>query len=60
MILTAVYYMFITGEVFNPSDLFKIDMPQAMSKTQKEKAINKALKFLITKGVISGSDSTVT
>ncbi len=28
MILTAIYHIFNTGEVWNPSDLYKIDMPQ--------------------------------
>ena len=59
MILTAVYHMLTTGEAFNPCDLYKIDMPQTMSESQKEKAINKALNFLIAEGVISGSGSTV-
>lgn len=27
MILTAIYQMLSTGEVWNPSDLYKIDMP---------------------------------
>ena len=30
MILTAIYHMFTTGELFNPCDLYKIDMPQEM------------------------------
>jgi len=30
MILTAVYNMFVTGEIWNPSDLYKIDMPHEM------------------------------
>jgi len=34
MILTAIYHMFTTGEVFNPSDLYKIDMPQEMLQKQ--------------------------
>ena len=39
MILTAVYHMLDTGEEWNPSDLYKIDMPQEMLEKQKEKAI---------------------
>jgi transposase len=30
MILTAIYHMLVTGEEFNPSVLYKIDMPQEM------------------------------
>ena len=59
MILTAVYHMFVTGEVFNPSDLYKIDMPQEMLEKQREKAIKQAIKFLISNGLIKASDISV-
>lgn len=59
MILTAIYHMFSTGEVFNPSDLYKIDMPQEMLEKQKEKAIKQALKLLISNGLIKASDISV-
>jgi transposase len=52
MILTAVYHMLVTGEEWNPSDLYKIDLPQEMLEKQKEKAIKQALKLLISNGVI--------
>ena len=52
MILTAVFHMFTTGEVWNPSDLFKIDMPQDLKEKQKQKQINQALKFLLNNGII--------
>jgi transposase len=52
MILTAIYHMLVTGEEWNPSDLYKIDMPQKMLEKQKEKAIKQALKLLISNGVI--------
>jgi len=45
MILTAIYHMFVTGEEFNPSDLYKIDIPQEMVDKQKEKALNKRQNF---------------
>jgi transposase len=53
MILTAIYHMFVTGEEWNPSDLYKIDMPQEMLEKQKEKAIKQAIKLLISNGVIN-------
>jgi transposase len=56
MILTAIYHMFITGEVFNPSDLFKIDMPQELQDRQKEKAIKQAVKLLVSQGIIESTD----
>lgn len=59
MILTAIYYMFITGEVFNPSDLYKIDMPQELLEKQKEKAIKQAIKLLISNGLIKATDISV-
>ncbi len=59
MILTAIYNMFITGEVFNPSDLYKIDIPQEMLDKQKEKAIKQAAKLLISQGLIKASDISV-
>jgi hypothetical protein len=48
--------MFVTGEEFNPSDLYKIDMPQEMMEKQKYKAIKQATKFLISLGLIKATD----
>ena len=59
MILTAIYSMFATGEEWNPSDLYKIDMPQNMLEKQKEKAISQALKLLLSSGVIKATDISV-
>jgi len=56
MILTAIYNMFVTGEMWNPSDLYKIDMPQEMVDKQKEKAVKQAAKLLISLGLIKASD----
>ncbi|MFW5676495.1 MAG: hypothetical protein ACOCNL_09485 [Acetivibrio ethanolgignens] len=39
MILTAIYQMLSTGEIWNPSDLYKIDMPAPLIEKQKAKAI---------------------
>ena len=59
MILTAIYYMFTTGEEFNPCDLYKIDMPAEMQNKQKEKAVKEAVRFLIAQGVIQDSDISI-
>jgi transposase len=56
MILTAIYFMLITGEEWNPSDLYKIDMPQEMLERQKQKAIRQAVNLLISQGIIKASD----
>ena len=46
MILTAIYQMLSTGEVWNPCDLYKIDMPAPLIEKQKAKAIKQAKKLL--------------
>lgn len=56
MILTAAYHMLFTGEVWNPTDLYKIDMPGTLKEKQKEKAIKQAMKLLIAEGIIKESN----
>ena len=51
--------MFVTGEEFNPSDLYKVDMPKEMVEKQKEKAIKQAAKLLISLGLIKATDISV-
>ena len=51
MILTAIFQMLSTGEEWNPSDLYKIDMPEALVEKQKAKAIKQALKLLEREGL---------
>lgn len=41
IIPTAVFQMLSTGEVWNPSDLYKIGMPQALVEKQKAKTIKR-------------------
>ena len=53
--VTAVYQILSTGEVWNPTDLFKIDMPEPLKEKQKEKAIAQAKKLLISEGILSES-----
>ena len=55
MILTAVYHMLSTGEAWNPTDLYKIDMPEPLKNRQKEKAVTQAMKLLIAEGLIKES-----
>lgn len=35
MILTAIYQMLYTDEAWNPTNLFKIDMPEFLKEKQK-------------------------
>lgn len=51
MILTAIYSMICTGEVWNPVDLFKIDMPEHLKEQQLAKAIKQATRFLEKQGL---------
>ena len=51
MILTAIYQMLSTGEAWNPSNLYKIDMPDALLEKQKAKAIKQAIKLLQREGL---------
>ena len=53
MILTAIYQMLSTGEAWNPTDLYKIDIPEPLK--EKEKAIKQAKKLLIREGILSES-----
>jgi len=54
MILTAIFSMMSTGEVWNPCDLFKIDMPEALKEKKKDKAIRQAIRFLEKQGLAVG------
>ena len=51
MILTAIYSMMSTGEVWNPTDLMKVDMPESLKEKTISKAIKQATKFLRNQGL---------
>lgn len=51
MILTAIYSMFSTGELWNPADLYKIDMPEHLKEQQLAKAVKQATRFLEKQGL---------
>ena len=51
MILTAVFSMFSTGEIWNPVDLFKVDMPEHLKEKQLAKAVKQAVRFLENQGL---------
>jgi len=52
MILTAIYHMLSTGEVWNPRDLDQIDMPLEMREKEMQKSIRRAAKLLVAQGVV--------
>ena len=51
MILTAIFQMMTTGEVWNPTDLFRVDMPESLKEKQLYKAVKQATKFLQKQGL---------
>ena len=51
MILTAIFSMLSTGEVWNPVDLYKVDMPEHLKEKQLDKAIQQATRFLEKQGL---------
>ncbi len=51
MILPAIFQMMITGELWNPTDLFKVDMPETLKERQLTKAVKQAAKFLVKQGL---------
>ena len=59
MMLTAAYQMIKTGEAWNPSDLFKVDMPVSLQEKQKQKAIRCALKLLVSQGILNSEEPPV-
>jgi transposase len=52
MILTAVYHMLSTGEVWNPADLKQIVVPPELREKEVQQSLKRALKLLITHGVV--------
>lgn len=54
MILTAIFAMLSTGEIFNPCDLYKVDMPETLKNKQKEKALRQAIRLIQSQGLSVG------
>jgi len=53
MILTAVFHMLSTGEVWNPVDLKQIDIPDELREKELQKSLRQAAKLLVAHGFIS-------
>ena len=49
--MTPIYSMLCTGEVWNPVDLYKIDMPEQLKEQQLARAIKQAKQFLEKQGL---------
>lgn len=52
MILTAIYDMLSTDEIFNPSDLKKFDMPEDLKTKQTLSSTKEAIKLLVSLGLV--------
>ena len=52
MILTAVFHMLSTGEVWNPVDLKQIDMPPELREKELQKLLRRAAKLLVAHGLL--------
>ena len=53
MILTAVFHMLSTGEVWNPVDLKQIDTPPELREKELQKSLRRAAKLLVAHGLVS-------
>jgi len=56
MILTAIFHVLSTGEVWNPCDLREIEMPLELRERELQKSLHRAAKLLIAQGVIDSDD----
>ena len=53
MILTSIYAMISTGEIFNPSDLLKFDMSEELQKKRTLAEAKDAVKLLVSLGLVA-------
>ena len=53
MILTAIFAMLQTGEVFNPTDLNKFDMPENLRHKRLISSAKEAVSLLVSLGLVS-------
>lgn len=53
MMLTAVYHMLSTGELWNPSDLYQVDMPPELKEKQLQQSLKRAAKLLVAHGIVT-------
>jgi transposase len=52
MILTAIFHMLSTGEVWNPVDLNQVDMPPELREKEIQKSLRRAAKLLVAHGLL--------
>jgi len=59
MILTAIFHMLSTGEIWNPVDLNQIDMPPELRQKEIQKSLRRAAKLLIAHGLVPPDASQI-
>lgn len=52
MMLTAIFAMLQSGEVFHPCDLLKFDMPDELKRKQTLSSVKDAVKLLVSLGLV--------
>ena len=52
MLLTAIFAMLQSGEVFHPCDLLKFDMPDELKRKQTLSSAKDAVKLLVSLGLV--------
>ena len=52
MILTAIFHILSTGEIWNPVDLNQVDMPPELHEKEVRKSLRRALNLLVAHGII--------
>ena len=52
MILTAIFAMLQTGEVFAPSDLDRFDMPENLQRKRRLSSAKEAVSLLVSLGLV--------
>lgn len=52
MILTAVFHLLSTGEVWNPVDLMQIDMPLELREKEVQTSLRRAVNLLVAHGIV--------
>ena len=53
MILTAIYHMISTGEIWNPCDLDQVEIPPELREKEIQKSLRRAVNLLVAHGAVS-------
>ena len=59
MILTAVFHMLSSGEIWNPCDLQQVDMPPELRERELHKSLRRAVNLLAAHGIVAPDAITI-